>query len=97
MTSLFPDKVASKKKREASTSSSGTNDYIHFESYDISDLENYNLLTDDDIIQQNDFVLVQFPLKTSILHVGEVVEILNLEKLGIKYLLFTLGPRVHIR
>jgi len=54
---------------------------------DFSDMESANLLTDDDIIQQDDFVLVKFPLKTSIYYyIGRVVEVINSNEFVIKFL-----------
>lgn len=92
---VFPeqkeDYVATKKKRKISTSSSDTDESIELASDDMSDdfsdMESANLLTDDDIIQQDDFVLVKFPLKTSIYYyIGRVVEVINSNEFVIKFL-----------
>lgn len=71
-----------KNSRKLSVSSSDTDESIVVESDDISDEfsepENEHLITDDDVIQQNDFVLVKFPLKTNVFYyVGQVIEIIN--------------------
>lgn len=75
-------KMGPKNSRKLSVSSSDTDESIVVESDDISDEfsepENEHLITDDDVIQQNDFVLVKFPLKTNVFYyVGQVIEIIN--------------------
>ncbi|KAK9744406.1 hypothetical protein QE152_g7781 [Popillia japonica] len=92
---VFPDnKIAKTTKkiiRKMSTSSSDTEESIALEadeiSDDFSDVGNVHLITDDNQIHQNDFVLVKFPTKmTAVYYIGEVLECLNLNEFQIKYL-----------
>ncbi|XP_074035914.1 uncharacterized protein [Leptinotarsa decemlineata] len=92
---VFPEnkkaKIATKLTRKMSTSSSDSDESILLESEEISDdfsdEENVHLITDDDDINKNDFVLVKFPLKMTVsYYVGKVIESLNLNEFQIKYL-----------
>ncbi|XP_074034144.1 uncharacterized protein [Leptinotarsa decemlineata] len=92
---VFPEnkkaKIATKLTRKMSTSSSDSDESIVLESEEISDdfsdEENVHLITDDDDINKNDFVLVKFPLKMTVsYYVGKVIESLNLNEFQIKYL-----------
>ncbi|KAK9692600.1 hypothetical protein QE152_g35052 [Popillia japonica] len=92
---VFPNnkiaKVTKKIIRKTSTSNSDTEESIVLEadeiSDDFSDVENVHLITDDDQIHQNDFVLVKFPTKmTAVYYIGKVLKCLNLNEFQIKYL-----------
>ncbi|KAJ8948256.1 hypothetical protein NQ314_008451 [Rhamnusium bicolor] len=77
MKQIFPEhnkksKIVSRENRNLSTSSSYTDRSLVFESDNLSDefseQENtIELLQDDDIINENDFLLVKFPVKSNII------------------------------
>lgn len=75
-----------------STSSSDSNQSIVLESDDcisdtFSDEENEMKLLDDEMIHVEDYLLVKFPLKSSIkYYVGKVIQVLNVNEYQIKFL-----------
>lgn len=83
--------MVSRDDRKFSTSSSDTNQSLYLESDDLSDEfseeENTKLLQDDDIIHENDYLLVKFPLKSNTLfYIGKVLEVTNYSEYLIKFL-----------
>lgn len=77
------------KKKTVSSSDSESNESIILESDEVSDDfsdVDYSL-TDNDELDKNDYVLVKFASKTTIVHyVGIVTEVLNLNEFEIKFL-----------
>ncbi|KAJ8950792.1 hypothetical protein NQ314_007778 [Rhamnusium bicolor] len=85
-------KIVSRENINLSTSSSDTDWSLVFESDDLSDevseKENtIELLQDDDIINENDFLWVKFPVKSNIIcYIELVIEVINLNEYLIKFL-----------